>query len=177
MFGERFRGASWPMILFVEGWKLLVAIVGAAGLAAYQLLFSRRAKIRRALSSRRRMAVGRIAGGSVVVRGHVRRHSGLLHAPISGRPCVAYEVHLRDSAGKEVIAVRQAAVPFLAADWTGSALVDPGPHMKLALVEDVTGGGTWRPADPEIIQNLQALLPPGTSLTGWLGSTTASRYR
>jgi hypothetical protein len=118
--------------------------LGALGLAraVYTEFFSRDARTARTLADRPRTSIRDGADGLVRVTGRVRRHGELLRAPISGRPCIAYQLLVendKDGWGK-LLELRDAR-PFVIADETGEALVDTtaGP-FHLALNSDERGG-------------------------------------
>jgi hypothetical protein len=129
----------------MSGAALALLAFGALGLArvVYTELWGRDARTTRALSERPRTSIRDGADGIVRVTGRVRRRGELLKAPVSGRPCVAFQLlvehHSGDGWGK-LLELRDAR-PFVIADETGEALVDTaaGP-FHLALNSDERGG-------------------------------------
>ena len=63
-------------------------------------------------------------------------------APLTGRPCVYYDVQIRNSVGMDpgdVIITETSGVPFVLADATGTAIVDPGGAVVKRLWDTVYG--------------------------------------
>ncbi len=129
----------------MTGAALALLAFGALGLArvVYIEFLSRDARTTRTLADRPRTSIRDGADGIVRVTGRVRRRGELLKAPVSGRPCVAFQLlvedHDADGWGK-LLELRDAR-PFVIADETGDALVDTaaGP-FHLALHSDERGG-------------------------------------
>src|SRR5215831_15147909 len=79
------------------------------------------------------------AGAELRVVGRVRpRSREALRAPITGRPCVAFQVSIDESDGEgwaERLSLREAQ-SFVVVDESGRALVDADGPFELALVTD-----------------------------------------
>jgi hypothetical protein len=131
----------------VETSPVLALAVLALVIAAANLFWpSRRRRIERALAARPRALV-HDALGTVRLTGRARRIGELLRAPLSGRPCVAYEVVVDEpgsARGPGAAAWRHRvelhdAQPFLVVDETGEARVDTSGPMLISLSYDHTG--------------------------------------
>lgn len=157
---------------------LVVAVVLVALVLSWW--FSEAAKIRRALRAARRVPIAEVREGEVVrVTGRVRGVSELLRAPLSGRPCVFFEVTVEEyrSSGKSGRWVRilreQEAMDFLVEDGTGKALVRADGMRVLAQRDHEQSSGTFNDATPE----LEAFLARhGEKSTGWIFNRRL-RYR
>ena len=128
----------------MSGVHIALLAIGAVGLAriAYTIFLSQEARTTRALANRPRTRIRDAAEGTVRVTGRVRRRGDLLKAPVSGRPCVAYQLLVEeDNDGWGQLRELWDARPFVIADETGEALVDTvaGP-FRLALDSDERGG-------------------------------------
>ena len=145
---------------------------------AAQLLFPSRARhratrIERALSRRPRAWI-REARGLVRVTGRIHREGQLLKAPLSGRPCVVYEVvvdafvnHGGTGLWRRFVDLTGAR-PFLLTDETGTARVDTSGPFFLALVHD-RAGKTSGPY-PGVHHALSVILEEhGLKATNWRG--------
>jgi hypothetical protein len=154
--------------------------------AAGQYLFPDRAKrIERALAAERRALVAE-AEGTVRLTGRVRRIGDLLQSPLSGRPCVAFEMVV--SAKTTITSPGapdwlnlvdiQEACPFLVADESGEARIDTSGPFRLAVVHDRRGTTSWLDEYPgkhgELALYLEAA---GVVTTGWHGRWKAFHYR
>jgi hypothetical protein len=127
--------------------QIIALIVLAGGIVAAQSVWpTRNKRIRRALASR---PEGQVEGSHGVVRlnGRIRRAGDLLLAPLSGRPCLAYEVVVdepyklgtRGAGDWRRIVERREANPFLVADETGEARIDLTGPYELSLTRDFRG--------------------------------------
>ena len=93
--------------------------------------------------------------GTVEVTGTARIHGGTIEAPLTGRPCLAYEWEVeerrRDSDGDttwDTIASGSASVPFRVEDDTASVLVDPtNADLRLAEAREIRVGSGERPPE------------------------------
>jgi hypothetical protein len=66
---------------------------------------------------------------------------GDLQAPVTGRPCAAYDVAVREGPDRQLVARRMLGAPFLVDDGTGKAVVDPrGAYLQLDM--SLVGEGT-----------------------------------
>jgi hypothetical protein len=149
---------------------------------ANYLLPSRRKRINRALASKPRALV-RDAHGSVRLIGRIRRSGDLLRAPLSGRPCIAYEV-LVDEPGlvskrggaewRRMVELREAQ-SFFVADESGEARIDTSGPFLMSV--DYDRSGKTEGKYPGKHQDLASFL---TSIdvvsTDWLGEWISFRY-
>jgi hypothetical protein len=129
----------------VSGATLALLAAGALGLArvVYLEFLSRDARTTRTLSDRPRTRIGDGTDGVVRLTGRVRRRGELLKAPVSGRPCVAFQLLVEGDNGDgwDKLLESRDARPFVIADETGEALVDTaGGPFHLALNSDERGG-------------------------------------
>jgi hypothetical protein len=112
----------------------------------YRWLSSRDRANRRRLVKTKRTQLHQLRPGIARVTGTVRRGPEVLLAPLSQRPCVAFEVRVEQYDGEdwgEKVRVREAR-PFAVVDETGEALVDPSLGFELLLDADVSGtDGGW----------------------------------
>jgi len=133
----------------------------------------------RALAARQRTWISE-AHGPVRVTGRIHRDAKLLEAPLSGRPCVGYELVVDEMSGavpslwERVLDLRQAC-PFLLEDDSGTARIDTAGHGFVALIHDhvgVTSGiypGNHRALS--MVLESSGLLP-----MTWLGRWRPLRY-
>lgn len=135
----------------------LVALTIMAIVAAYQYWFSEAAKVRRALKSAPRMRIAQAPQGSVVkIAGRVRPVGPLLRAPISGRPCVYFEVIVEQyrSSGRSGYwerLIRETDVrDFLLEDGSGRALVQTIDMRVVAVYDNERRSGFMNDASPEL---------------------------
>jgi hypothetical protein len=124
--------------------ELIVVAIGGAVLAAAGIkraFFSPAARLRRALLRIPRRAIAEVRSGERVrIIGRVVPCE-LVEAPLSGRPCVCYEVVVneigKNGAGELLRKVH--AARFFVEDESGRALIDPTrAGLSLILVEDHT---------------------------------------
>jgi hypothetical protein len=150
-----------------------IAVLTTAG----QLLFPRREKrIRRQLNAYPGTLV-LSANGAIRVTGRLRGDGERLQAPLSGRPCVAYELVVDgwvrlgggpDSTVRRRFVDLRDARPFLVTDESGTARIDTSGSFRLALRPDFAG--RTRGAYPGKHHALSLLLESrGIVATGWLG--------
>lgn len=138
---------------------------------------SRRKRLNRTLASRSRTFVHG-AQGTVRLTGRVRPIGGLLHAPFSGRPCVAYEVVVDEPAGRgwRRLVELWDAHPFLLADESGDARIDTSGPYLISLNYD-RDGDTSGCKYPDTHQGLASLLAAADVWpTKWLGGWRRFRY-
>jgi hypothetical protein len=137
-------------------------------------------KIERALARCPRAWI-REARGPVRVSGRVVRAGDLLEAPLSGRPCVAYELVVqateqRSGPGSVPRGVdKKEACSFLLEDESGTAQIDTSGPAFLAVVHDRAGvtGGVY----PGEHRALSVILEShGLNPVNWLGRWRAIRY-
>src|SRR6185369_4566859 len=67
-----------------------------AGVQLWDSYLSPKAKTKRAVAATPRTLVRQIGGGLVRVTGRVHRHGELLRAPVSKRPCVAFDLDVQE---------------------------------------------------------------------------------
>jgi hypothetical protein len=161
---------------------IAVAVITLVTVAGNSLWPSRRRRINRALASRPRALV-HDAHGAVRLTGRIRRIGELLRAPLSGRPCVAYEV-LIDEPGRpngpgaapwrRRVELRDMS-PFLLADESGEARIDPSGPVIMDLNHDRTGGtGGKFPGEHEALASFLSSID--VVATNWLGRWRLFRY-
>jgi hypothetical protein len=114
--------------------------------------------------------VRQLTEGIVRVTGTAQTFDGLLSAPCSGRPCLAYDLTVQRMTGKswvDLLFVR-AARSFLVAEETGTVVIHPDRHYWLVLVEDRTDEAAWCTApDDATFGKLAAIFKAeGIPLTG-----------
>jgi hypothetical protein len=153
-------------------------------LAANALWPPRRDRIVRALASKPRSLVQE-ARGAVRLTGRIFGIGDLQHAPLSGRPCVAYEV-LVDEFGtsngpggvhRRRWAELREANPFLVADESGKARIDTSGPFLMSLNHDYTGTTGWFSKYPGTHQALASFLSSmGIPSTNWLGRWRRFHY-
>jgi hypothetical protein len=152
---------------------LVMVLVYAAG-AALRRYCSEDERTKRALTDRRRIPLARVEPGPVRIGGFVRSDARLLRAPLSQRPCVAFRLTVYDDDGMgapsgEVLVVRD-AVPFVVADDTGEAQVDPRRDCTFTLACDARGDTHQAsPDNPDIARMFTLLEERAVPVVGWLG--------
>jgi hypothetical protein len=167
--------------------SFLAVIVGC--FAAVLLVRYYRAPARRAarvLRSVPRTRVLQLAPGPVRVTGRACKAEHALTAPVSGRPCVAYQLTIEEAIPGQDQTVTWRPVlrladahPFWVDDGTGRVLVEPDAHLELALDEDRRGGSGFldRVRDVDGVARLEAFLRMrGVVTDGWFGRRK-HRYR
>jgi hypothetical protein len=123
---------------------VVMAMVVTAGYFSPPNRARRRARrTERALAARQRTWISE-AHGPVRVAGRVHRDANLLKAPLSGRPCVVYELVIDElssgspSLWQRLLDLRQAC-PFLLEDDSGTARIDTAGPGFVALIHDRVG--------------------------------------
>jgi hypothetical protein len=147
------------------GGSLIVLGLTLAALVAgriYNVIVSPREKSKRRLVGTPRTVTGELQTGMARVTGKARRGRELLRAPLTHRPCLAYDFRVEVTSGddwREVVHLREAGA-FVVADEGGEALVEPGLNYELVLSDDVLGGTGWtdREPDPELLKRVVAML-------------------
>jgi hypothetical protein len=133
---------------------LTFAALGLFGVFAiarvvYADFLSREARVRRALARRPPASIAAAPDGVVRVTGRVHAAGELLLAPVTQRPCVAYQLIIEgdeDGSWGSVFELEDAR-PFKLIDETGEALIEvSGRAFLLALVADKRG---WTGAGPD----------------------------
>ncbi|MDQ3030843.1 MAG: E3 ubiquitin ligase family protein [Myxococcota bacterium] len=124
-----------PLILL-----LVLAGAGAIGLGSW--FFSPRQRSLRAIRSVPRVPIAEAVEGSIVrIVGHLRPHSPLLAAPISGRSCAQFDLLIEEhvnrgkSHHRKTLVHETASCDFLVEDETGRALVETA-HLEAVVVFD-----------------------------------------
>jgi hypothetical protein len=133
----------------------------------------------RALAARQRTWISE-ADGPVRVTGQIHQDAKLLQAPLSGRRCVVYELVIDElssgspSLWQRLLELRQAC-PFLLADESGTARIEPAGPGFVALIHDRVGvtSGAYPGNHRELSRVLESsgLLP-----MTWLGRWRPLRY-
>lgn len=148
--------------------------------AVYNFFFSDAAKVRRAIRQAHRVSIGEAVAGQVVrIAGKVQALGPLYASPLSGRPCVFYEVSVEEyrSSGKsgkwvEIIHETESS-DFLVVDDTGKARVSTREMKALVVRDHLRESGTLNAAPPE----LEAYLARhGKKSKGWIFNKNI-RYR
>jgi hypothetical protein len=168
-----------------DGWVEPLLVFGALVIAygarrVYADLLSPSARVRRAHSPR--VPIGEAREGVVRLTGAVRPLGELLHAPVTRRRCVAFQVivEARDSRGGPTRVLDLAKAGRLAvADESGEAVVDTatGP-FSLDLLPDQRGSTRYlRRSEGEDIRTVRALLESeNVGINHWLGPPEHFRY-
>jgi hypothetical protein len=158
----------------------LLAVIIFAGLGiahAAKAYWGRHNRIVRKLAEKRQMPAGGVGGDQIRVVGRVKQRAEPLRAPISGRPCVAFQADVEELQGEEWISrlrVREAQ-SFLVVDETGSALVDANGPFELGLVTDEQGSsGLFGSIGAAQLQVVKSHLSSGNE---WFGRSNKARYR
>lgn len=132
-------------------------LVGLVALVA-AWYFSHDAKVGRELRSAQRRPIAALPEGTRgKIVGAARRHGGeLLEGPLTGRPCVYYRVRVeeatsgRNSTTWRTLIKEERGVPFVVADDSGRAIVDPMDARVSLEVDSRTQSGTFDdPTDNE----------------------------
>jgi hypothetical protein len=158
----------------------LVLLVIIAGLFVYDFVFSTRAVTKRKLRQHQARLIRYVREGETVkVQGEVVADEELLTAPISGRPCVAWQVLVRcrdegDSVKWAEVMNEEESVPFLLRDRTGQVLIqDPCPNLALDF-DEKGSTGLLGELTPEVIA---LLARQGLAHTDGLGFHRATSWR
>jgi hypothetical protein len=161
----------------------LVFVAALAGVslarAAARRLLSRSARARRKLARRKRVPICDASGPGLLVTGRVHRRGEPLTAPVSGRPCVAFnllvEKHTREG-WRPILEVRDAR-SFVVVDESGAGLVDANGPFVVALDVDDRGSTRWYNSAMGATQRqaLKSLLRGDNE--SWSGAMTNLRYQ
>jgi hypothetical protein len=115
---------------------VIFAVAGIGTLVIFVRWFrSDERAVRQQLATAHRTRIGDVTGGVVCVAGRVALARQVLEAPVSRRPCAAFQVTMFvDEGDSSLHGARIAqATAFWVDDGSGRALVDPGAHFVLAL--------------------------------------------
>lgn len=164
----------------MTGVPIVLLAIAAVGLArlGYRGFLSREARVRRALARRPRVQIDAASGRKLRVTGRVRPRGEPLIAPVSGRPCVAFQLFVEERNGRRWIDLLELrdAQSFTVADETGEALVDTSGPFALALVPDEQGAMGWFDRiTPAQLQALRSTL--GSRATTWYGGWKRLRFK
>ncbi len=101
--------------------------LGLAGMAVYRVLFSPRARAKRALRTARRKPIREVLDGEVVkICGKLRYQGTPLEAPLTGRACAGWTVVVQEQGRQGHTTIRDhSCVAFVVEDDSGRAVVDP----------------------------------------------------
>ena len=160
---------------------IALAVLTLALVAGNSIWPTRRRRINRALASRPRALVHG-AQGTVRLTGRIRPSGELLRAPISGRPCIAYEVSVdepgRVLGGEWRRRVELREVPsFLVADESGATRIDTSGPFLMSLNYDRKGDTDSYSEYPGKHPALASFLSSLDVVTsGWLGRWWRFRY-
>jgi hypothetical protein len=122
------------------------------------------------------LAVGS-GGDKICVVGHVKRRGDSLRAPISGRPCVAFQAEIEEQRGQKWVSrlrVREAQ-PFVVVDESGPTFVDVEGPFELELSTDEEGStGLFGRMGAAQRQVVKSYVKPSVDL---FGASNKVRYR
>jgi len=150
----------------------VVALVASGAELAYRKLFSRRARVKRALARRPDASAPHAEGASIRATGRVRATGGLLRAPLSGRPCVAYHLSVGIQSQRlwSILFELRGGRTFSVADESGSVVVDGAAPVIFALANEITGQAGWlgsnRERDTALFELIEAQGIPTRTLFG-----------
>jgi hypothetical protein len=155
-----------------------LAVITLVTTAGNYLWPTRSSRINRALAARPRALV-HDAHGTVRLTGRVRRIGDLLRAPLSGRPCVAYEVVVDAPDGGRwcrPVELREAR-QFLVVDESGEARIDTSGPFLMSLRYLRKGNTNMFSLYPGVHEELASLLSKeGIVSTSWFGRWKRFRY-
>jgi hypothetical protein len=157
------------------GQLIAVGVIAVVTLAGSYLFPSREERDQRELEAYPDTLVSE-GSGAVRVTGRVHGVRELLEAPLTGRPCVAYELIVGGQmpAGYLRLMNQQDARPFLVTDESGTARVDTSGPFRLALRPQV---GTTSGPYPGKHKALSLLLESrGLRAENWLGRWRRLNY-
>jgi hypothetical protein len=155
-----------------------LAVITLVTTAGNYLWPGRRSRINRALAARPRALV-HDAHGTVRLTGRVRRIGDLLRAPLTGRPCVAYEVVVDEpgTGGWQRCVELREVRPFMVADESGEARIDSSGPFLMSLSYHRTGNTSAFSIYPGLHEDLASLLSTeGVVSTSWFGRWKRFRY-
>src|SRR5262245_46666294 len=141
---------------------MLALFVLGVGAAAFRHVYDPGAGTKRKLAARPRVRIGQAGDGTIRVTGLVQPGGELLRAPLSGRPCVAFQLLVeRDEEEPAPSLELRDARSFTIVDEGCQALVDTNGPYVLALVRDVTGATGWPNRHLPMHDTLARLLESG----------------
>jgi hypothetical protein len=157
-----------------------ISLLAVMGALFYENVLSRKARARRSVQQAPKHLRDR-SHQEVHVTGVVHARGQLLRAPVSGRPCLAYElqVDLEEKSTWTRVVERSEAVDFVVAAATGEVLVDTTePIVVFALEWDRRGSTSWYEKIDEGAQRAveELLSSKGVTLNTWTGDRVF-RYR
>ncbi len=158
---------------------IVVVVLGFMGIASY---FSEGATTLRAMRAAPQVRIaGAKDGAKVRLVGRVASHGEeRLAAPLSGRACVAFRVHVeervrgRKSSHWRTMLDEREAVDFVLEDKSGRAIVCARGGKLLIDLDHRQGSGTFHDATPALESYLAQ---HGQQSTGMLGFNKQLRYR
>ena len=152
-----------------------------AGITVYQAFFSRDARARRRLAATPVRAIAEAPPGAMTrLRGRVEAHRRTLEAPLSGRPCVYFQVIVEEhqSRGKSRMWVEifrdEEDVEFSLRDASGVARVRMDDPHVIVVHDHQTRSGTFDDLTPAEAAFLAQVGVEGTTS---LGFNRSLRYR
>jgi hypothetical protein len=161
----------------------IVVVVGVVLVVAFILMtvFSAENRRKRQLEGTPRTPIAHAAGGLTKVQGKLVHCWPPMQAPISGRPCAAYQVKVftnergTNGAMQEVMVVHEIkGQPFLLYDDTGRALISYDEQTAIILNQDVKAtSGTLKDPTPLMMALLQRTNVDPTRI---FGLNRAMRY-
>jgi hypothetical protein len=159
----------------------VVVCVVALGVVVYRTFFTPEARAKRALGGRPRALIGKSQGGEVHLVGRAHARGELLTAPVSRRPCLAYQLAIDVHRGRSWSRALDLADvrPFRVTDDTGEALVETATPTVLALEYDRSGStGFFEDIDEASLNIIKDLLEAnGIETVTWIGTAKNLRYR
>jgi len=165
--------------LFIASGVVMAMVVTARYFSPPNRARRRARRTERALAARQRTWISE-AHGPVRVTGRIHRDAKLLEAPLSGRPCVVYELVIDElssgspSLWQRFLDLRQAC-PFLLEDDSGTARIDTAGAGFVALIHDRVGvtSGIYPGNHLELSMVLESC---GVLPMTWLGRWRPLRY-
>ena len=165
--------------LFIASGVVMAMVVTARYFSRSNRARRRARRTERALAARQRTWISE-AHGPVRVTGRIHRDAKLLEAPLSGRPCVAYELVIDElssgspSLWQRFLDLRQAC-PFLLEDDSSTARIDTAGPGFVALIHDRVGvtSGIYPGNHLELSMVLESC---GVLPMTWLGRWRPLRY-
>jgi hypothetical protein len=159
---------------------LAVIVLATSGSElVYRKVLGRRARVKRALARRPGTLVEHAEGALIRATGCVRATGGLLRAPVSGRPCVAYQVTVgsrQQQLWLTLFEFREAR-SFSVADESGPVFVNMAAPFVLSLASDIKGQAGWLAPHGEREEALFALIEgQGIPTRTWYGGRRTFWY-
>ena len=143
---------------------VLFAAIFAIGIAriAYDATISDEARIRQRLARRARVAIAEAQEGAVRLIGRVHLTGEALIAPVSQRPCIAYQTTIRignnDGQWEKALGLEDLC-PFVLTDETGQAVIESGAGpYSILLIPGLTASTSRFREDSAELKTARGLL-------------------